>query len=69
MQKHWQEEGRHMRKEKEPSRQKKESCSFSAVTSRVITPKSFLVVVGGAMCLSLVDLLANLSTSSSHLFY
>ena len=31
---------RRMRKEKEPSRQKKESGSLSAVTSGVTTPKS-----------------------------
>ena len=56
-------------KEKELSRQKKESHSFSAVTSRMTTPKSILLVVEGTTCLSLDDALANLSTSSSRLFY
>ena len=54
---------------KEPSRRKKEACAFSAVTSRVATPKSFLLRVEGAMRPSLDDALANLSTSSSRLFY
>ena len=56
-------------KEKEPSQQKKESRALSAVTSGVTTPKSFLLVVEGAMRPSLVDTLTNLSTSSSRLFY
>ena len=43
----------------------KESRSLSAVT----TPKSFLLVVEGTMRPSVDDALANLSTSSSHLFY
>ena len=53
---------------KEPSQQKKEACALSTVTSRVTTPKSFLLVEG-AMHPSLDDVLANLSTSSSCLFY
>ena len=56
-------------KEKEPSRQKKESRPLSAVTSGVTTPKSFLLLVEGAMGPSLDDALVNLSTSSSRLFY
>ena len=62
-------EGQRMHKEKEPSQQKKESHSLSAVTSRVTTLKSFLLVVEGAMCPSLDDVLVNLSTSSIRLFY
>ena len=58
-----------MRKEKELSRQKKKSRSLSAVTSGVTTPKSFLLVVEGAMRPSLEDALANFSTSSNRLFY
>ena len=54
---------------KEPSRQKKETCSLSAVTSGVTTPKSFLLLVEGAMRPSLADALANLSMNSSRLFY
>ena len=50
---------------KEPSRQKKEVRSLSTVTSRVKTPKSFLLLVEGAMRLSLDDALANLSTAVS----
>ena len=42
---------------------------FSAVSSAVTTPKSYLLVVEGAMRPSLDDALANLSTSSSRLFY
>ena len=53
---------------KEPSRQKKEICALSAVTSGVTTPKFFLLLVEGAMSPSLDDALANLSTSS-RLFY
>ena len=53
----------------EPSRQKKEAHAVLAVTSGVTTPKSFLLLVEGAMCPSLDDALANLSTSSSRLFY
>ena len=59
----------HAQKKKEPSRRKKWSRSLSAVTSGVPTPKSFLLVVESAMRLSLDDALANLSISSSHLFY
>ena len=58
-----------MLKEKEPSRQKKESRALSAVTSGVTTPKYFLIVVEGAMRPPLDNALANLSTSSSNLFY
>ena len=58
-----------MRKEKEPSRQKKESRSLSAVTNAVRTPKSFLILVEDAMRPFLDDALANLSTRSSRLFY
>ena len=54
---------------KEPSQQKKEACALSAVTSGVTTPKSFLLLVEGAMRPSLDDALANLSTSCSRLFY
>ncbi len=36
---------RYMRKEKEPSHQKKESCSFSTVTVELKTPISFLLLV------------------------
>ena len=61
--------GERMGKENKPSRQKKESCSFSAVTSGVTTLKSFLLVVEGTMRPSLDDVLANLSTSSGRLFY
>ena len=64
-----QEEGWCMHKEKEPSWQKKESCALSAMTSGVPTPKSFLLVVEGAMHLSLDDTLANLSTRSNRHFY
>ena len=58
-----------MQKEKELSRQKKESRSLSAVTSGVTKPKSFLIEVEGAMCPSLDDALANISPSSNGLFY
>ena len=58
-----------MRKEKKPSRQKKESRSFSAMTNGVTTPKTFLQGVESAMCPSVDDAFANLSTSSSRLFY
>ena len=44
-----------MGKEKELSRQKKDSRSLSVVTSGVTTPKSFFLVVEGVMCLSLGD--------------
>ena len=54
---------------KEPSRQKKEASSLSAVTSGVTTSKSFLLLVEGAMRPPLDDALANLSTSGSRLFY
>ena len=54
---------------KEFSQQKKENCSFSAVTSGVTTPKSILLLVEGTMRPSLDNTLANLSTSSSRLFY
>ncbi len=50
---------------KELSWQKKETRSLSAVTSGVTTPKSFLLVVEGAMCSSLDDALANLSDRKS----
>ena len=53
----------------EPSRQKKEALALSAVTSGVTTPKSFLLLVEGAMHPSLDDVLGNLSISSSRLFY
>ena len=56
------------KKKTEPSRQKKEALYLSAVTSGVITPKSFLLQVEGTMSSSLDDELANLSTSSSRLF-
>ena len=36
-------------KKKEPSRQKKGSRSLSAVTSGVTTPRSFLLLVEGAV--------------------
>ena len=58
-----------MRKEKEPSRQKKESRSLSAVTGRVTASESFLLVMESAVCPSLDDALANLSTRSSCFFY
>ena len=51
------------------SRQKEPLLSFSAVTSGVATPKSFLQLVEGAMSPSLDDALANLSTSRRRLFY
>ena len=54
---------------KEPSQQKKEIRSLLSVTSGVTTPKSFLLLVEGAMRPSLDDTLVNLSTCSSHLFY
>ena len=54
---------------KEPSQQKKEAHSLLAVTSGVTTSKSFLLQVEGTMSPSLDDVLANLSTSSSSLFY
>ena len=54
---------------KEPSRQKKEACALSAVTSGVTTPKDFLLLVESAMRPSLDNALANLSTSSSRFFY
>ena len=54
---------------KELSRQIKEARPLSAVISGVTTPKSFLLLVKGAMRLSLDDALANLSTCSSCLFY
>ena len=57
-------------KKKELSRHKKKNfVPLSAVTGRVTTPKSFLLVVKGAMRPSLDDTLANLSTHSSHLFH
>ena len=55
----WQEKKRHMRK-KEPSQQKKETRSLSAVTSGVTTPKSFLLLVEGTKRPSLDDALTNL---------
>ena len=51
---------------KEPSRQKKEAPSFSAVTSEVTTPKSLLLLVKGAMRPSLDDTLAHLVSSVSN---
>ena len=54
---------------KEPSRQKKEAHALSTVTSGMTTPKSFLLLVEGTMHPSLDNALANLSTSSIHLFY
>ncbi len=54
---------------KKSSWQKKEACVLSAVTNRVTTPKSFLLLVESAMRLSQDNVLANLSTSSSCLFY
>ena len=59
---------RPMRK-KEPFRQKKETRSLSAMTSRVTTPKSFLLLVESTMGPSLDDALANHFTCSSCLFY
>ena len=61
--------GRLMRKEKEPPQQKKESRSLSVVTSGVTTPKSFLLLLEGAMRPSLNDALSNLSSCSNRLFY
>ena len=57
------------KKRNHPDKRKNLSLSLSAVTSGVTTPKSFLLLVEGAMRLSLDNALANLSTSSSHLFY
>ena len=54
---------------KGPSRQKKEAHSLSAVISEMTTSKFILLLVEGTMCLSPDDALANLSTSSSCLFY
>ena len=54
---------------KEPSHKKKEAHALSAVSSRVTTHKSILLLVEGTMYLSFDDALANLSTSSCHLFY
>ena len=54
---------------KEPSRQKKEARALSAVPSEVTTSKYFLLLVEGTLCPSLDDTLANLSMSSSRLFY
>ena len=53
---------------KEPSRQNKEACALSAGISGVTTPKSFLLLMEGAMCPSLDDALANLSTNSNRHF-
>ena len=61
-------DGQRIRKEKEPSQQKKESRLLSAVTSGVTAPTSSLLVAEGAMHPSLDDTLANFSTSSSRLF-
>ena len=49
--------------EKEPSRQKKETCSLSAVTGEVSTVKSFLLLVEGPTCPFLCCTLFNFSTS------
>ena len=54
---------------KESSRRKKEACTLSAVISSVTTPKSFLLLVEGAMRPSLDDAVDNFSTCSSRLFY
>ena len=54
---------------KVPSRQKKEACALSAVTSGVTTLISFLLLVEGAMHPSFDDALASFSISSSRLFY
>ena len=54
---------------KEPSRQKKEPHSLSAVTNGVTTPKYFLLQEEGTMHPSLDDALTNLSTSDNCLFY
>ena len=54
---------------KEPSQRKKKANALSAVTSGVTTPKSFLLLMEGAMRPSLDDALANLSISSSCLVY
>ena len=54
---------------KEPFRRKKEARILSAMTRGVTTPKSFLLLVEGAMRPSLDDTLANFSTKSSRLFY
>ena len=56
-------------KKKEPSRQKKEICSLSAVTNGVTTPKSFLLLMEGTMRPALDDGLAHFFTCSSRLFY
>ena len=57
-----------MRK-KDPSWQKKEIRSLSAVTSGVATRKSFLLLVECTMRPPLDNALAILSASSSRLFY
>ena len=57
------------RAKKEPSGQNKEACFLSVVTSGVTTPKSFLLLVEGAMRPFLDDVLTNHSSSSSRLFY
>ena len=54
---------------KEPSWQKKETRSLSAVTGEMTTLKSFLLLVGGPTRPSLGSVLVNLSTSTSRLFY
>ena len=54
---------------KEPSQQKKETRSLSAVTGEVTTLKSFLLLVEGPTCPFLFGTLVNLSTSSSHFCY
>ena len=58
-----------MRKEKEPSQQKKESCSFSTVTVELKTPISFLLLVESHVSVFLCGTLVNLSTGSSRLCY
>ena len=54
---------------KEPSWQKKEPRSLSAVTNTVKTPKSLLLLMEGTVRPSLDDALANFSTSSCCFFY
>ena len=56
-------------KRRNPLGKRKKPVHLSAVTSGVTTPKPFLLLVEGAIRPSLDDTLANLSTSSSHLFY
>ena len=55
--------------EKELSRRKKEDRALSEVICEVTTPKSFLLLMEGAMLPSRDDTLANLSSSSSYFFF